>query len=182
MSDWPAGITSFLSERYYISTHSTRSILHAGVVVASPPSSQLWPFANRANFYPFRIAEAIRITHMWVLNGATVSGNLDAGIYSLDGVKLSSTGSVAQAGTNVIQEIALTSAIRIGSGCFYMALVLDNGTGTVWRHGFLALFAQILGIAGMNSAFPLPATATLVSMATLSSGNIPVFGFICEEA
>ena len=136
-------------------------------------SSGAYPASNRAIFIPFYVSKPTVIINAFAYNGATASGNLDIGIYDIAGTKLVSTGSTAQTGTNAIQTIALTST-EIGPGVFYLAIAMDNTTGTLFRQTFgVARLDQVTGIAQMASAFTLPATATFASVA---SDFVPLFG------
>lgn len=125
-------------------------------------TSGAWPEANFAFFYPFRLSRPMVVTSLFVNNGATASGNFDIGLYTAERTRLMSTGSRAQSGTNVVQEIAVPD-FTIGPACFYLALVMDGTTGTIIRSGDANAntpFGRVLGIVEQASAFPLPATAT----------------------
>lgn len=134
------------------------------------PSSQILASSNQAEFIPFRLVAAISVVKLFVYNGATVSGNIDVGIYDKDGNRLVSSGTTAQAGVNSIQAFDVTDT-AIGPGLFYLAVVLDNATGTVfqWVLGSIAQ-GQALGLATETSAFPLPATATMTTFAATLGG------------
>lgn len=142
-------------------------------------SGSTWPTANKAVFVPFRIAEPLLVTKLFAWNGATASGNLDIGIYDENGVRLVSTGSTPQSGTNALQVIDVTDT-WIGPGRFYLALALDGTSGTIVRNNLgSAIYAQMHGLAEMTSAFPLPATATLAST---SITLLHAFGLVGEGA
>ena len=167
----PFGCSYFTS---YAGIHSIGAA--TGSLAAS--SGAAYPTANKAIFIPFRLLKPTRITKLWVLNGAIVSGNLDLGIYTSDGTCIASAGSTAQAGASVIQIITLGTAIRLPCGLFYMAIAVDNITATVFRTGVDAYLLKVLGMAQMASAFPLPVTVTFAAVA---SSYIPTIGFISEE-
>ena len=135
--------------------------------------STAYPTANQALYVPFCLTRPIIVAQLFWVNGATVSGNVDAGIYSVDGVLLVSTGSTAQAGTSVSQVVDITDT-QLGTGLFYLAIAVDNTTATLIRGtaGSVARCAA-MGCANQGSAFPLPAPATF---ATIASNYIPVFG------
>lgn len=138
-----------------------------------------WPTANTAIYFPVIVTEDCTITKLFVFNGATVSGNIDVGVYDSSGTKKISAGSTAQAGTNVLQEFNVADT-AITAGLYYVGVALDNTTGTLSKRGIpnLGISAteggQSLGIAEQTSAFPLPATATF---AALSSDYLPTAGF-----
>lgn len=154
----------------HISSTSINSVM---CYVNSSPGSAVFPTANLAIFVPFRIGRPMTISSLFALNGAAVSGNIDLGIYSADGTKIISTGSTAQAGTSVMQAISVTST-QIGAGLFYLAVAMDNTTGTLirWAPG-AAPISKMIGLAQMATAFPLPATATL---ATVANAYVPDIG------
>ena len=136
-------------------------------------ASAIWPTANLAIFVPFRIAEPRIAVQLFAKNGATVSGNIDIGIYDRTGVRLVSAGSTVQSGVNDSQEFNITDTL-LGAGVFLLAVALDNITGTTFRiapanAGVLKQF----GCAQQATAFALPATATL---ATITSAYLPYMG------
>jgi len=102
-------------------------------------------------------------------NGATMSGNVDTGIYAADGTRLGSSGSTVQAGVNVVQSHTLS--LRIPPGAYFVGI-----SCSVFAY-FQRIFveagkARVMGIYEQASAFPLPATATFAAN-TLS--YIPTF-------
>ena len=160
-----------------VSALSRSSIGGELAVVGSSPADLTWPSANLAVYIPFTLAESITAYKMWVFNGAAVSGNLDIGIYNEAGTKLIATGSTAQSGTTAIQTVDVADT-ALGPGTFYLALVLDNGTGKVRQQLFSTsptIYPTVCGIAQESSAFPLPASFTLATNTTFGGG--PVFGF-----
>jgi hypothetical protein len=94
--------------------------------------------ANRAIFQPFRVAEPCVIKQLYVHNGATASGNIDVGVYSMDGTQLVSTGSTAQSGTSNLQVFDVTDTL-IGRGAYYVAVAMDNTTGLNNGYGTFTL-------------------------------------------
>src|ERR1044072_5106370 len=134
--------------------HSAES-LSISTTGVSAPSSAVFPAANRALYVPFRLSDPITVVKMFVLNGATVSGNIDVGIYDAVGTRLVSKGSTAQAGTSAIQEFDITDT-RLGPGLFYMAVAMDNGTATLFRKSINNFFLRAAGMFQQASAFALP--------------------------
>lgn len=138
-------------------------------------SSAVWPSANLAIFIPFRLAVPQIATRLFWSNGGTVSGNVDAGLYSEDGTRLISTGSTAQAGVSAIQTVDITDTL-LGLGSFYLALAVDNVTATIARLVFSTAAAnKVLGLAEQAAAFALPANATF---ATVGQAYIPLVGVL----
>lgn len=147
------------------------------IITAVAPTSQAWPVANKAIFVPITVTEAITVVKLWVMNGATASGNLNMSLYdsSFAQIANSEIGSTAQTGTNVIQELDITN-VTLAAGLYYLALVLNNTTGTVF--GRASPFStteglQSMGMFEQTSVFDLPATAT---PAVMSSNLIPFCG------
>jgi hypothetical protein len=108
---------------------------------------------------------------MYWTNGTAVSGNIDVGIYIPDEnnpvtvTRLVSGGGKAQAGTSAKQSYDITDTV-LGRGTYYFAMSLDNTTGTLagpnWASAFVAAG---VGAAVVETAYPLPATATLATFA-----------------
>lgn len=125
-------------------------------------ASATWPAANEAILIPFRVPYPVIAKQMFCSNGAAVSGNLDIGIYTKDGTLLVSTGETAQSGTSDFQTFDITDTLLNGPDWYYMALVLDNTTGTFIRNSASARDWKRFGVASVASdACPLPASATL---------------------
>lgn len=138
------------------------------------PTSTIYPSANRAIFIPFNLDTTTKIVKMFVMNGGTVSGSIDVGIYDGGGIKLSSIGTgVSQTGTNALQTFDITDVVLF-PGRYFMAVALDNNSGFLFRKtaGNLQVF-RTYGLFQMASAYPLPATATF---ATISSNYLPMVG------
>lgn len=136
--------------------------------VATGYGSAVWPTANLAIFVPFTVSAPYAIQRIGWMNGAAVSGNVDAGVYAVDGTKLASLGATAQSGTNAVQSAALS--LTLAPGKYYMALVVDNITGTIQRQNPSLQNLRFAGVLEMAAAYPLPATATF---ATPANANIP---------
>lgn len=122
-----------------------------------------WPSANKAYYIPISVFSKITVVKMLVINGGTVSGNIDVGIYDAGGARLVSSGSTAQTGTNVIQEFNITD-ITLSPGLYYLACAMDNTTGIleVWNPN--AAIMRSAGVCEQASAFALPSTATFAAL------------------
>lgn len=137
-------------------------------------ASAVWPTGNRAILWPFRLNAAQLATLLWLANGAVVSGNVDLGIYAPDFTRIVSTGSTAQTGTSAIQTFNIADTL-LGPGDFYLAVTLDNGTGTVYRTANNAVSSRSAGMIQQAAAFPLPATLT---PALIGSAFLPLSGLL----
>lgn len=132
----------------------------------SNPAVAVFPSANRAIFIPFNVYHhPITIKQICVFNGATVSGNIDVGVYDLGGAKIVSIGSTAQAGASAYQAFNITDTV-LYKGQYYLACAMDNTTGTLYRWGHNVAELRSFGLQQMASAFPLPATATFAVVAS----------------
>lgn len=128
------------------------------------PTSAVWPTAKKVLYVPFSSPGGILVNKLRILNGAAVSGNVDAGIYTKDGVRLTNTGSTAHAGVSAWQVID-TADRMLWADAFYFALTFDNITAAMSRWipgtGGLPEIAVALGIRyETTGSFGLPATAT----------------------
>ena len=143
--------------------------------------SQAWIAANRAMFVPCRIFHPVIITKLWLVNGATASGNFDIGIYSAGDtvdatpVLIVSSGSTAQSGTYAVQTVDITDT-EVGAGLYYLALAMNGTTGTCMADITpAAANSKFMGLAQQDTAFALPATATL---ATSAASILALFGLL----
>ncbi len=138
-------------------------------------SSKAWPTANKALGYPFFVGIPITIKRLFTANGATASGNLDIGIYDPSGVRIISTGTTAQSGTDGIQFIEVTDTV-IGPGIFYAVMAFDGTTGTYRGPANYPnrRASSSTGLIAQASAFVLPATMTFTSYS--EDQGAPLFG------
>jgi hypothetical protein len=141
------------------------------------PASATWLNANLAIFVPFRLTSPMLVTGVWAFNGATAGGTTSIGVYSKDGIKLLSCASTTQTTINSITTMAISNVI-IGPGLFYMAMSQSLSTSTYFRSALTAQFSKVVGCATMQTAHPLPSTATF---GTVSGAYIPVFGITARS-
>ena len=159
---------------YFIAPLSGLSIgIDIAAIGAATPTSVAHGTNNLARVYPFYVPEPIIVLSAYSFNGATAAGNVDIGIYSEALALLVSTGAVAQAGTNALQEYALTDT-TIPRGRYYAAISCSLSTATFFSNAYNLHFGKLQGLAQMATAHVLP--STLVP-AAVSSAIQPVFGF-----
>jgi hypothetical protein len=171
MSDYPTR-SLFPDPLVHLNTFSQAS-LGSIITKAGGLASTAWPTGSLAIFVPFRITKKTQYNTLFLMNGTVVSGNVDMGIYTQDGIKLTSAGSTAQSGTSAIQSFSVTQ-VELDSGLYYLALAFDNTTSTVFAQSpTIAPFLQVMGMAQMASAFALPSTVTFASVANTL---IPLIG------
>lgn len=177
MGDWPSypGLRLPHLTVTNLGSRCAADFLVAGVCPAF--ASAAWPSANRALLYPVSLDAPFTAARMFWVNGGTVSGNVDAGLYDASGHRLGSTGSTAQAGTSALQSAALTASVGLAPGTYYLALAVNNTTATFYR---TVISFSTFTWAGAASAFALPATVTLAAagfdyspLLGMSSGSIP---------
>jgi len=133
------------------------------------------PTANKAYYTPFRLATPMTVVQLFVENGAGASaGNIDMGIYTEGGIRIVSSGAIAQSGISVLQLLDITDTVLL-PGRYYLALVSNNATSTfrTTTNAALAL-QQGFGLLQEASAYPLPATATFAKATTAFLPHIGV--------
>jgi len=128
---------------------------------------------NLAVYFPVPVSERCRITRLWWVNGNTLNGNVDVGVYDSEANRLVSTGSTVQAGVSTAQIVTIATT-DLPAGICYFAFVANSGTARYLTGGSLANGPNV-GIRQQASAFPLPATATFASCVTTP---LPKFGAI----
>jgi hypothetical protein len=156
-----AGVTNMVFGSHTI--EGLGSVLAA--IGTGVPVSSAWPTASLAMFVPIALSEAVTVVKMAWLNGATVSGNVDVGIYDASGNRLVSIGSTAQAGVTNSQVVDIADTL-LNAGRYYLALAVDNITGTMRMTVPDTLgTVKAMGMLQMAAAFPLPLTATFAAAA-----------------
>ena len=138
--------------------------------------------ANVAIYVPVNVSETITIVKCWWVNGGTVSGNIDLGLYpETGGAKLVTLGSTAMSGANAVQEGNIADTV-VPPGRYLMAMAWSSATATFDGPSINSLtasrFMQTIGVAMQTSgAFALPASATPIAFNSASCSMIPLFGF-----
>lgn len=170
MADWPqAGSPNrLLISPYSAAAHG----IEVAALGSAAPASVAHGTANLARGYPFYLSEPALVLKAWWFNGATASGNIDVGVYTLDGAKLFSTGATAQGTINVLQEVDITD-YQLGRGVYYCAVSCSSATATLFSTGYNLHFAKSIGWLQMATAHPLPTTLT---PAAFTSSIEPTFG------
>ncbi len=149
--------------------------LAGATALSAVPSDVAHPTANLALFIPFVMYEPGVVKRLLITNGATVTGNIDAGIYSADGTRLVSMGSTAMSGASAVQAMDITDTL-LGRGLFYLAFASDSGTASFFGWN-LPSHPEGTGIYQMASAFALPATATFAAVANSSRAPLVIAEF-----
>lgn len=129
--------------------------------------------ANQMFAFPIAVASPKTLTKILVPIGTTSSGNIDVAVLDSTGARLSSAGSTAMGSTSTMQTFDITDvALSPGTG-YYVAVAVDNITGTlVQTTGIVPGQAQLGGWRIKTAAFPIAATNTLA--APSSNATYPV--------
>lgn len=132
--DYPKGwgpslqVVSSYNPKYF---NYARVSANAG---ATGTSTSVASTASNVAFLPFTMPSPYWVRSLWWINGTTVNGNVDCGIYAATGsstslVRLTSTGATAQSGTSTLQSVSLgASPILLDRGAYYLA-IMCTGTG-----------------------------------------------------
>lgn len=126
--------------------------------------------------YQFRLSVDFPVTYFWWVNGGTVNGNVDVGVYDVDGNKIASAGSTAQSGAGSVQRVPPAPSLILGPGKYQMAIA-TTGTGTFAGQINTSVSSRAAGwrkhSVASGAGVPLP--ATLSPIAT-DRGENPWFG------
>lgn len=135
-----------------------------------PPSSSHFAAganagANQAVLVRMSTPVAFPLANLVIVNGGTIAGNADLGIYEYGtGVvnRLASTGATAQSGANVDQSFALSYVISAGD--FFVAISMSDGTATYFRTAPVAAYTKSArrGIV-FTTSHPLPTSIDVSS-------------------
>lgn len=141
-------------------------------VGASPSSNTLWGTPNLAILIPLIVTEAFAVTRGWIFIGTAAAGNWDVGVYDTSFALLGHTGSIAEAGSQVIQDAALS--VTLSPGRYWLALSADAAN---FSFGGMAPSGsprvRFMGVRAASADFPLANTPTLT---TTSLVAVPSFG------
>ena len=129
-------------------------------------------------------------THGWVLNGASVPGNIDIGIYSVSrgttgGItRIGSSGAIAGGTINVVQFLPLS--VVVPEGDVVLAISYSSASAQIktrnqpdWNN----YFRQLVGMGRSNAAqHPLPSNVSYSGLINdeLLTGGLPLFG-VCNR-
>lgn len=133
--------------------------------------------ANLLSIIPLVVTNPTVVSQFYWINGGTVNGSTDVGIYTEDGAtKLGSTGSTANSGTSQIQVVDITNFNIPANRRLWLVLGSDSGTQTYKAGNTVAGFLSLIGVkqqaSGWSSGLPSSLTFAAPSVAYL-----PYFGF-----
>lgn len=138
-------------------------------IQSATPASAAWPLANLAIYVPIYFNEAGTIFQVGCGAGATAGGNFDIGLYDMAGNKIQTTGT--QARTNSAWNAVNWTDLAIAPGWYYAAMAAD-GTNNYSAHVPVAGLLEAVGVCEQQTAFVLPATATLTRTTRAFNPNI----------
>lgn len=139
-----------------------------------------WGTANRAVFIPFVIETPVTVQQVCWVNGATVNGSVDMGVYNPDGTLIVSAGSTGQSGANSLQSVDVTDT-PLTPGTYFMAMASDSATGTYLANtnlGVPTLRAACVQIQA--TAFPLATNASPATFANPAAAYLPLPALVCS--
>lgn len=155
------------------------------------------PTQNRAFGIPIAVHRTTTFRRFGVLNGATINGNFDVGIYTApDGgtsERINSIGATLQVGANNAQFVTLATPVTLNPGVYMMVFSQSSATGTYQQMpsldaaaGWLAASnagqaAILMGILVMAAAHPLPATITW-AVPNAAADDVPPFIFLSQSS
>jgi hypothetical protein len=132
------------------------------------PASMDWIGANTAIYIPFRVPWPYPVKRAFWVNGATVTGNSDIGIYSRKGARLWSSGSTAQSGASALQYVTASGLILSPDTEYVLGFVNDGTTTRAFgATGVTANLGRFVGLYQQATALPLPASATYAAWASI---------------
>lgn len=171
MSDFPPAVKDRADLVFSTVADASSPIAQAMLMVGSVPSSNVLGTANQVLYYPIIVKEICSILRYGWINGATVAGNVNMGIFDLTGTAVANSvlGSTAQSGVSAFQlsaDLATPAVLRPGN--YLLAFVSDSATSTFWKFGPTTQLMRISGCAQMASNFALGAS----TYATITNNSV----------
>ncbi len=157
------------------------AISRLGLGAAASGASPWSDAANCLLAFPFVIESPTTFYKgMWV-NGGSVGGNSEVGLWDASFNKIVTTGSIAGSGASVPQSTALSSTVTMPPGLYYAGMAHDaTTTGQLIRWSVatigIALF-QGLG-CWRQSGITLGSLGATATPGDLTNVAFPVFGLI----
>jgi hypothetical protein len=146
----------------------------------APTSGVMQSVNGQTCLIGFTLPGPYTIRAFWVYNGATVSGNIDLGIYVTNPgqttlSRILSTGATAQSGGSTVQTVTCT-ATRLDRGTYYMALTASAAAATFTSIAPTFALAGGMGCHIATTAGSLPTTITPATWGQ-PTFRIPWMGF-----
>lgn len=138
-----------------------------GAYVGGTFSATAWQTANKALLWPFYLPREFLLQQIEWVNGATITMNVDVGVYD-EGLNLvKSTGNTALAGASAAQIVNISDVLLM-PGRYYCAMVGSSTTGITQLHVTSAA-EHVRGMGCLESALgsaTLPSTITPAATGT----------------
>lgn len=163
---------------YTITSLDQDGLLGIGLdMLDSGVAAGAWALTDKVVYSPIMVREDFTITQMFVMNGTTVSGTYDQGVFDEAGNLLVSTGNQTATGANTLQVTNVTDT-NLSPGRYFLAYGADNTTVTPVRANPNALIGVFLGVKEMAAGIA-GSPRVLVNPATLVNttvGIVPLTG------
>lgn len=165
---------------HHVLSSMTEDMAAATLYGNTSAASRAWTAgANGTIFIPLPILDRPRTyaTAFW-LNGITIAGNIDVGVYTIAGTvatKVAATAATLQATASVMQTVALAVTLQAGVQ-YYLAMGASAATSTHWASsGGGGTTTKSLGCYQATTGHPMSGGAT-ITVASGSGMTVPVFG------
>lgn len=137
--------------------HLTRGMMSSFVSIA-------WALANRAFYLPWHVLVPTTVRRAWFLVGATGgTNNVDMGVYDAAGKRIVSSGGILVGTASTIQYLDITDT-TLPPGAYYIGIAMNGTTATHYANTTSAVARiRLAGVLQQDTAYPLPATATMVA-------------------
>jgi hypothetical protein len=165
MSDFPTEELSPLHLHTNMFTFPSAMTLRLIGSALVNPVSIAWPTANLALYIPFKVTVPYPVKRLFWMNGSGTLGNVDVGVYTRGGGKITSTGSTAQSGASTPQYANASPVVLLTPNVYYLSMSCSVTTNGVFGHPSTAVHNRLAGLLQQASAVPLPSTATFAAAA-----------------
>lgn len=165
-----------LISRQTINVFSAEMLGYELVAMGGAAIADVTPGANATIHHPLILSSSFVVNQIFWVNGTTVAGNTDIGIYNEDGsALLVSTGATANSGSGTIQIVNVTDYRLSPNRRLWLTLGTDSATHQYTRITLSAPAADYVGIKTMaaglsSSALVVPATFAVGSNSGLWCG------------
>lgn len=136
-----------------------RYLAHPALLSVQPAGTSTRT-AQKVYLHDVWVPVACTIRAFSIAHGAVAAGNIDLGIYDINGNLLVHTGVIPATPVNGTQLANLTTPYPIGPGVYYFGFWVDNATDSYFARQNLdptQAWSDILGLSG-SSATGLPPT------------------------
>lgn len=179
MGDLPLSRQYPLFHGALISTGEGSAAGEAQIVGGYSVSAAAWPAATRALYMPVTVNTTVTVYKMAWINGVTVGGNVDVGIYDSTGAWIVSSGATATSGASAIQVADITDT-TLTPGNYFLAMAESTNTDTFQRAN---ITNTLLGACGVRQTANATLPTTSVTLTTIpTSSYCPLLAAITAGA